>query len=141
MATEEDDFILGEVAWCGAETRLERGSASPASHSRGHTVFLPTNLASPTLSRGGAPVLMAHLGKVVLFFSQGLRTDSGGQTISQKDQEQGMPCLSLSSRASSTPIQRTISGAYNPQDYLYRLSHEGVLYMRRGHPGTCSSCD
>lgn len=140
MVTEEDDFILGEVAWCGAETRLERGSASPASHSRGHTVFLPTNLASPTLSGGRAPVLMAHLGKVVLFFSQGLRTDSVGQTISQKDQEQGMPCLSLSSRASSAPIQRTISD-YNPQNYLYRFSHEGVLYMRRGHPGTCSSCD
>lgn len=96
MVTEEDDFILGELVWFGVEMRLERGSASPASHSRGHTVFLPTNLANSTILGGGAPVLMAHLGKVVLFFSQGLRTDSRGQAINQKDQGQGMPCLNLS---------------------------------------------
>ena len=141
VVTEEDDFILGELVWFGAEMRLERGSASPASHSRGHTVFLPTNLANSTILGGGAPVLMAHLGKVVLFFSQGLRTDSGGQAINQKDQGQGMPCLNLSPQASSAPVQRTISGDYNPQYCLYRLSHQGVLYVRSGHPGTCSSCD
>ena len=53
---------------------------------------------------GGAPALMAHLGKVVLFFSQGLRTGSGGQATSQKDKGQRMPHLNLSPKALSAPV-------------------------------------
>lgn len=34
---------------------------------------------------------MAHLGKVVLFFSQGLRTGSGGKATNQEDQGHGVP--------------------------------------------------
>lgn len=68
-ATEDNDFILEGSVWFGTQIKLEGGFASPVFHSRGHIVFL--------FWAGGAPKWVAHLGKVVLFFSQGLRTGSG----------------------------------------------------------------
>ena len=89
----------------------------------------------------GAPALMAHLGKVVLFFSQGLRTDSGGKTMNREDQGQGRSCLNLHPLASSAPVQRNVSRDHNPQQCWHRLPHGGegaggAFRVRTGHPDT-----
>lgn len=70
---------------------------------------------------------MAHLGKVVLFFSQGLRTGSGGKATNQEDQGHGVPPPSPPPPApprahqplfKEPPVQRTFLGDYNPQHCL-----------------------
>lgn len=75
VVTEDDDFILEGLVWNRDEVR--EGRCPPLSWSRGYTVFPLGQEKSSTLLRGGFPKLMVYLGKVVLFFSQGLRTDSG----------------------------------------------------------------
>lgn len=70
VVIEDEDFILGGRVWFGAEMRVEREGLPP----------IPRAWIQQTHHRGvgGTPLSMTHLGKVVLFFSQGLRTGSGG---------------------------------------------------------------
>lgn len=138
VVTEDDDFILGETVGFGAEMRLERACLPLHQHG-----VPPCSRPIHLLGVRGAPALMTHLGKVVLFFSQGLRTGSGGQATNQKEKGQGMPTAPhpvLPPTASSAPVQTTISGDCNPQCCLHRLAQECAVGVRTEHPGICSSC-
>lgn len=82
VINEDDDFILRDRVRFGTETRLERACLP----FQGSTLCSSLQIWQiQPLWVGGAPALIAHLGKVVLFFSQGLRTGSGGQATNSKD--------------------------------------------------------
>jgi hypothetical protein len=70
---------------------------------------------------------MAHLGKVVLFFSQGLRTGSRGQATNQKDQGQELPpVLSFIFNLNSSCAKNHLRTLQSPVLFS-QILHKGVL--------------